>query len=216
MNSISKTSAFAHHVPAGPHASPASLGARCRKRAGGVATSARLVQRHVGGQPEAPTACWVRWQPASLTGANHRVNTYILSAEKESEHKPQAAASAAQGQHAALNSAFVPALLFIPEAPSAPLLQTKSSWLPQTKPPSSLAEPSRAVPSPCPGREGGHPISRAAAVAHGMLVAIKTDRVQPAAFVAQPREELGSTFSPLVPPCPPLCCCGGGLPSQAG
>lgn len=144
MTSVSKTSAFDNNVPPGPYASPASLGTRCRKRAGGiVAALRRLAQQHVGTRPEAPAGC--ARSPSSSLALNHTVNTYIFTAEKESEHKPRAAASAAQGQHAALNSAFVPTLLFIPEAPSAPLLQTKSSWPPQTKTPSSLAQPSRAL-----------------------------------------------------------------------
>lgn len=68
MTSISKTSTFDNNVPPGPRASPASLGARCRKRAGGVATTARLVQWHMGSQPEAPTARCVHLQPTSLAG----------------------------------------------------------------------------------------------------------------------------------------------------
>lgn len=150
MMSTSKTSTFDNNVPPGPHASPASLGAPCRTRAGGTPAALRwLAQRHVETWPEAPTGC--TRSPSPSLALNHTVNTYIFTAEKESKHEPRAAAAAAQGQHAALNSAFVPALLFIPEAPSAPLLQTKSLWPPRTKTLSSLARPSRAL---APAREG--------------------------------------------------------------
>lgn len=44
-----------------------------------------------------------------------------------------------------------------------------------------------------------------------MLLVTKTHQMQLSALGAQSQEELSGTFSPLVPPCPPLCCCGGGL-----
>lgn len=168
MISISKTSTFDDKTP---RASPTSPSAHWRHR-GHPATA--LVQQHVGTQPEAPAAA-----PSPSLLPNHTVNTYIFTAENESAHKPRAVISATQGQHAALNSAFVPASLFIPGAPSAPLLQTKSSW-PQTKTPSSLAQQSCAL--------GGKVGAQLAELR--MLSVITTHQVQPSMSVAQPREEL--------------------------
>lgn len=136
MISISKTSTFDDKMPPGPRTSPASPSARWRHR-GHPATT--LVRWHVGTQPEAPAAA-----PSPSLALNHTVDTYIFTTENKSAHKPQAVVSATQGQHAALNSAFVPASLFITGAPSAPILQTKSCGL--LKPKRLQVSLSRAVP----------------------------------------------------------------------
>jgi len=182
--STSRTSTFDNSVPPGPRvwvlAAERGLEASWPPRN----------QRHARTQPEAPASC--ARSPSPSLAINHAVNICIFTAEKESERQPRAAASAAQGQHAALNSAFVPALLFIPEAPSAPLSQTKSSWPPRTKTPGSLAQPSRA---PAPGGKVGTQVAGPRRVRR-MLSVVQTRWLSPGKNLAAP-------FPPWLPLAPP-------------
>lgn len=147
MTSISKTSAFGHEVPPrpGPHQQAWALAAEQ-----GLEASWPLWLRwHMGTQPEAATRCTHSPSPS----LNRPVDVCTSSAGKE--HDPQAPG----GRGRCPRTATLPSILllfphwFSPRRlPLHHLCRQKSSWPPQTKPPSRLTQPSRAL---TPGRKVG-------------------------------------------------------------